>query len=117
MIEKENETSADYALKSVPTARLAAMTDNLDPAEMEQRIGPMFDRVQSELGGGHTNLATPIVTYVEIDAGMAVVVGFGHDGALPSTLEVADLPAASTVCEVHLGPMSDIHESWHALHK
>lgn len=117
MIEKENEMSADYVLKPVPAVRLAALTDTLDASEMDQRIGPMFDRVQSELGDDHTNLATPIATYAEVDAGMAVVVGFSYDGAAPSTLEIVDLPAATAVCGVHLGPMSGIHESWQALHK
>ncbi len=117
MIEKESEMSADYVVKSVPAVRLAALTDTLDPAELGQRIGPMFDQVQSTLDGAHASLATPIATYAEAEAGMVVVVGFAYNGAPLPGLEVVDLPAATAVCGVHLGPMSRIGESWQAMHR
>ncbi len=117
MIEKESEMSADYVLKPVPAVRLAALTDTLDPAELGQRIGPMFEQVQSELNGAHASLAMPIATYAEVEAGMDVVVGYAHDGAPLPGLEVVHVPAVTAVCGVHLGPMSRIGESWQALHR
>ncbi len=117
MIEKESEMSADYVVKPVPAVRLVALTDTLDPAELGQRIGPMFDQVQAELNGAHASLATPIATYAEAETGMDVVVGFAYDGAPLPGLEVVDLPAATAVCGVHLGPMSRIGESWQAMHR
>ncbi len=117
MIEKENEMSADYVVKPVPAVRLAALTDTLDPAELGQRIGPMFDRVQSQLNAAHASLSTPIATYAETEAGMQVVVGFAYDGAPPPGLTRVDVPAATAVCGVHLGPMNRISESWQSMHR
>jgi len=117
MIEKENEMSADYVVKSVPAVRLAALTDTLDPAELGQHIGPMFDQVRSQLDAAHASLTTPIATYAETEAGMDVVVGYAYDGAPLPGLNLIDLSAASAVCGVHLGPMSRIGESWQALHR
>jgi len=117
MIEKENEMSADYVVKSVPAVRLAAVTDTLDPAELGQRIEPMFTHVQSELRSVHASLAVPMATYAESEAGMDVVVGFAYDGEPLPGLEVVDLPKATAVCGVHLGQMDRIGESWQALHR
>ncbi|WP_187393230.1 GyrI-like domain-containing protein [Arthrobacter echini] len=109
--------SADYVVKRIPSVRLAALTDTLDPATLGQRVGPMFDLVQSELGKVHGSLATALATYSEVEAGMEVAVGYAYDGhALPG-LEVIDLPPATAVCGVHLGPMRSISESWQALHR
>ncbi len=117
MIEKENEMSADYVVKPVPAARLAALTDTLDPAELGQRIGPMFDQVQSQLDAAHASLTTPIATYAETEQGMDVVVGYAYDGAPLPGLTLVDLAAATAVCGVHLGPMTRIRESWQAMHR
>ena len=116
MIEKENDMP-DHVVKPVPAVRLAALTDTLDPTELEQRIGPMFDRVAARLGEVDASLATAIATYAENEAGMDVVVGYGYDGPALTGLETVDLVAATAVCGVHLGPMSTIHESWQALHR
>lgn len=117
MLEKESEMSAGYVVKPVPAVRLVALTDTLDPAELGQRIGPMFEQVQSVLNGTHASLAVPIAIYAEAEAGMDVVVGFAYDGAPLPGLEVVDLPAATAVCGVHLGPMSRVGESWQAMHR
>ncbi len=117
MIEKENDMSADYVVKRIPSVRLAALTDTLDPTTLEQRIGSMFDLVQSELAKVDGSLATALATYSEVEAGMEVVVGYAYDGnALPG-LDVVDLPSATAVCGVHLGPMRSISESWQAMHR
>ncbi len=117
MIEMENEMSADYVVKLVPAVRLAALTNTLDPAELGQHIGPMFDQVQSQLDAAHASLSTPIATYAETEAGMDVVVGYAYDGAALPGLNMVDVPAATAVCGVHLGAMSRISESWQALHR
>ncbi|MDQ2709490.1 MAG: MerR family transcriptional regulator [Actinomycetota bacterium] len=121
MIEKENMVTtenmpADYVVKPVPAVRLAALTDTLDSAELAQHIGPMFDRVQVELDRVHASLATAIATYSEAENGMDVVVGYAYAGAPLPGLGVVDLPAATAVCGVHLGPMDRISESWQAMH-
>lgn len=117
MIEKETQMSADYVVKPVPAVRLAALTDTLDPAEMGQRIGPMFDHAAALLESTHSSLATPIAAYSETEAGMDVSVGFAYDGTPPPDLQVIELPAATAVCGVHLGHVSTIRESWQALHR
>ncbi len=117
MIEKENDMP-DHVVKPVPALRLAALTDSLDPAELGQHIGPMFDRVAARLNQVHASLATPIATYAETEAGMDVVVGYAYPGSPLPGLETVELPAAATaVCGVHLGPMTTISESWMALHR
>ncbi len=83
MIEKESEMSADYVVKAIPAVRLAALTDTLDAAELELRIGPMFDRVQAQLDTTGASLATAIATYAEVGEGMhrwAVENGYEYDG-------------------------------------
>ena len=117
MIEKESEMSGDYVVKPVPAVRLAAVNEVLDPSRLSQRIGPMFDQVRAELDGVHASLAVPIATYAEVEAGMDVVVGYAYAGEALAGLEVVDLPAATAVCGVHLGPMSRIRESWQAMHR
>lgn len=106
-----------HAVKPVPAARLAALTESMDPAEMGQRIGPMFVHVGSVLNEKHSSLATPIATYEETEAGVDVVVGFAYDGRQPTGLQIVDLPAETAVCGVHLGPVSAIGESWQVLHR
>ncbi|WP_157962449.1 hypothetical protein [Homoserinimonas sp. OAct 916] len=66
--------SADYVVKPIPAVRLAAVTDTMDPAEMGQRIGPMFDQVAAILTTARASLATAIATYAETEAGTDVVV-------------------------------------------
>lgn len=117
MIEKENDMSADYVVKQIPSVRLAALTDTLDPTTLGRWIGPMFDRVQSELNKVDGSLATALATYSEVEAGMEVAVGYAYDGRALPGLDVVDLPSATAVCGVHLGPMSSIQESWQALHR
>lgn len=117
MIEKETDMPTDYVVKAVPAVRLAALTATLESAELGQHIGPMFDRVQLRLRGVDASLATAIATYAEVEEGMRVVVGYAYEGPLMADLEQVDLPAASAVCGVHLGPMSRISESWQAMHR
>lgn len=61
MIQKENDMP-DHMVKPVPARRLAALTDTLDPAELGQHIGPMFDRVAARLNQVHASLATTTTT-------------------------------------------------------
>jgi len=117
MIEKENTVSSDYVVKTVPAVRLVARRATLDPAELGNRIGPMFDAVAAGLSHLPGSLATPIATYAEAEAGMEVVVGYGYAGEPPDGAEAVELPQAQAVCGVHLGPMSHIGESWQALHR
>ncbi|MDO5737165.1 MAG: MerR family transcriptional regulator [Propionibacteriaceae bacterium] len=117
MIEKEDAMSTDYVVKPVEAVRLAALSGNLDPTVLETHIGPMFDSVATKLTAVHASLATAIATYAEVEGGMDVVVGYAHDGDAPEGLEIVDLPAATAVCGVHLGPMSRINESWQGVHR
>ncbi|MEO6997903.1 MAG: MerR family transcriptional regulator [Terracoccus sp.] len=117
MIERESDMSADYVVKTVPAVRLAALTGTLEPAELARHIGPMFDQVQSQLADVNASLATAIATYAEAEAGMDVVVGYAYAGPPLAGLKQVDLPAATAVCGVHLGPMSQISESWQAMHR
>ncbi|OFE15603.1 hypothetical protein BA895_22110 [Humibacillus sp. DSM 29435] len=117
LIEKESDMSANYVVKTVPAVRLAALTGMLEPAELGQHIGPMFDQVKSQLNAAGASLETAIATYAEAEEGMDVVVGYGYEGPPLVGLEQVDLPAATAVCGVHLGPMSQINESWQAMHR
>ena len=117
MIEKEDNMSTDYVVKPVEAVRLAAVFDTLEPTELEKHIGPMFDKVAESLTAVHASLTTAIATYAETEGGMDVMVGYAFDGDAPEGLEIVELPAATAVCGVHLGPMNRIHESWQALHR
>jgi DNA-binding transcriptional MerR regulator len=117
MIEKENTVSPDYVVKTIPAVRLVARTATLDPTTLGEHIGPMFDAVAAGLRHIPGSLATPVATYAETEAGMDVVVGYAHAGDPPEGVESVDLPEAAAVCGVHLGPMTQIGESWQALHR
>ena len=117
MIEKESDMSTDYVVKTVPAVRLAALTGTLEPAEMGGNIGPMFDQVTSRLQAADASLVTAIATYAEAEEGMDVVVGYAYAGSPLDGLEQVDLPSATAVCGVHLGPMSQIGESWQTMHR
>ena len=108
---------SEYVVKDLPAVRLAALTATLDFDVVGERIGPMFDEAQEALGRDFADLETPIATYDMTDDGMDVVVGYGHVGPPPASLEIAELPAVAAVCATHLGPMSGIRASWDALHR
>ena len=91
MIERESEMTIDYVVKPIPAVRLAALTDTLEPAELSERIGPMFDQVQTTLTGVHASLATPIATYAEAETGMDVVVGYAYAGPPVPGVSVVEL--------------------------
>ena len=118
MIEKEHSMPTEYVLKSQPSLRLLAKTATLDPERMGEHIGPMFDAVADALGHAPGTLETPVASYALTDEGMDVVVGFATSlTEAPAGTELIDLPAAETVCGVHLGPMTTIHESWQQMHR
>lgn len=116
MIEKENTMSADYVVKTLPAVRLVAATAILQPGELGEHIGPMFEAVAAELSQGNVQ-GTPIATYSETEAGMDVAVGYENAGPAPDHTEIIDLPETTAVCGVHLGHMADIQASWQDLHR
>jgi len=117
MIEKENTMSPDYVVKTVPSMRLVAKTATLDADRLGEHIGPMFDAVAAALRHISGSLSTPIATYAESEAGMDVVVGYAYSGPAPDGTEVVELPEATAVCGLHLGPMTGIRASWQDLHR
>ncbi len=117
MIEKENTMSPDYVVKTVPSLRLVARTATLDTDTFGERIEPMFEAVAAGLRRIGGSLSTPIATYAETEAGVDVVVGYAYAGLAPDGTEVVELPEATAVCGVHLGPMTRIQESWQDLHR
>lgn len=117
MIEKESAMSADYVVKTIPAVRLVAHTATLDPDRLGEHIEPMFDAVAAALQHACGSLSTPIATYAETEAGMTVVVGYANPGPAPGGTELVDLPEATAVCGVHLGPMTGIQASWQELHR
>lgn len=117
MIEKEQTMSADYVVKTIPSVRLVGRTATLAPDQLAAHIEPMFDAVGRALTAVGGSLATPIATYAESEAGMDTVVGYAWSGPPPHGTEVIELASASAVCGVHLGPMTDIQDSWQQLHR
>jgi DNA-binding transcriptional MerR regulator len=117
MIEKEDTMSPDYVVKTVPAVRLVARTATVDADRLDKRVEPMFDAVAAASRHICGSLSTPIATYAETEAGMEVVVGYAYAGQPPEGTEVVNLPEATAVCGVHLGPMTRIQESWQDLHR
>lgn len=117
MIEKESTVSPDYVVKTVPALRLVARTATVDAERLSEHIEPMFEAVAAPLRHISGSLSTPIATYAETEAGLDVVVGYAYAGLPPDGTEVRDLPEATAVCGVHLGPMTRIQESWQSLHR
>lgn len=117
MIEQEHDMNADYVVKTLPAARLAAHTALLDTTTLSDHIGPMFKEVGGALRLGPDAAATAIATYDEVESGMNVAVGFTYEGPVPEGIEVMELPETQAVCAVHLGPMETIGESWQGLHR
>ncbi|WP_336644805.1 MerR family transcriptional regulator [Microbacterium sp. USHLN186] len=118
VIEREKRmSSAEFIEKSLPAVRLAARSATVPAEEIGLHVGPMFDLVQAALPDRCGLLETPIAEYRSTDEGMHLTVGYVYAGAPVDGVEVIDLPAVErAVCGIHLGPMSGISESWHALH-
>jgi effector-binding domain-containing protein len=77
----------------------------------------MFGAVEDALPDTCGLLDTPIAEYDLTDDGMHLTVGYAYSGEPLEGLELIDLPAVErSVCGIHLGPMSGIRDSWHALH-
>lgn len=117
MIEKEDTVSKDYVVKTVPAMRLVALTATVNADQLGEHIEPMFDAVAAAMRHICGSLSTPIATYAETEAGMDVVVGYAYAGPPPEGTEVVELPEATAVCGVHLGPMTHVQESWQDLHR
>ncbi len=117
MTTEENTVSSDYVVKTLPVVRLVARRAVLELADLSSRIGPMFDEVAAGLRDIPGSLATPIATYADTGAGIAVVVGYAYAGEPPAGAEVVELAEVRAACEVHLGPVAKIEESWEALHR
>jgi effector-binding domain-containing protein len=108
--------ASEYTVETIAPARLVAVTATLQPDELGDHIGPMFDRVADALGRAPGSLDTPIATYSQTESGTDVVVGYVSDAAAPAGTQLVELPEATAVCGVHLGPMADIQDSWQQLH-
>jgi DNA-binding transcriptional MerR regulator len=117
MIEQENLLLPDYVVKTIPAVRLVARVATIDPGGPSGQVEAMFEAVGRTLRHIPGSLATPIATYSASEGGMEVVVGYVYSDEPPEGVEVVDLPQAEAVCGVHLGPMSQIAESWQALHR
>lgn len=118
LIERENRmSSVEFVEKPLPAVRLAAKTAVVPPTEVGLVVGDMFDAVAAALPDECGLLDVPIGQYTPVDEGMHLTIGYAYTGAPVEGVELIDLPAVpSAVCGIHLGPMSGIQDSWHALH-
>lgn len=118
LIERENRmSSAEFIEKPLAAVRLAARTRTVPVEEVGMHVGPLFDAVEAALPDARGLLETPIAEYRLTDEGMHLTVGYAYGGAPVDGVELIDLPAVpSAVCGIHLGAMSGISETWHALH-
>ncbi|MFD5224129.1 MerR family transcriptional regulator [Microbacterium sp. NPDC058342] len=118
LIESENRmSSAEFVEKSLPAVRLAARTATVPVEEIGLHVGPMFDAVEAALPDACGLLDIPIAEYLLTDDGMHLTVGYAYAGEPIDGVEIVELPAVeSSVCGIHLGAMSGIRDTWHALH-
>jgi len=118
LIESENRmSSAEFIEKSLPAVRLAARTAVVTPEEVGRHVGPMFAAVEQAMPDAQGKLETPIAQYDLVEDSMHLTIGYAYTGEAFDGVEIIDLPAEeSAVCGVHLGAMSGIADSWHALH-
>ena len=118
LIEREKRmSSAEFIEKSLPAVRLAARTAIVPFDEIGLHVGPMFDAVEAALPDECGLLDTPLAEYRATEDGMHLTIGYAYGGDRVDGVELVELPAvASAVCGIHLGPMSGISDTWHALH-
>jgi len=118
LIERENRmSSAEFVEKPLAAVRLAARTKTVPEDEVGLHVGPMFGDVESVLPDQCGLRDTPIAEYDLTDEGMRITVGYAYSGEPIEGMELIDLPVVErSVCGIHLGPMSGIRDSWHALH-
>jgi hypothetical protein len=108
----------EFVEKPLPSVRLAAVRRVVaSQPEVGPVVGPAFDAVADVIGGEPGALDIPIAEYETLtDGGYAIVAGFAYDGPERDGIEIVELPAVdAAVCATHLGSMSGIAESWHAL--
>ncbi|MDQ0614541.1 DNA-binding transcriptional MerR regulator [Microbacterium sp. W4I4] len=118
LIGRENRmSSAEFVEKPLPAVRLVGRTKTVPEEEVGLTVGPMFGAVEDALPDPHGMLETPVAEYDLTDDGMRITVGYAYSGDPIEGLELIDLPAVErSVCGIHLGPMSGIRDTWHALH-
>lgn len=118
LIERENRmSSAEFVEKPLPAVRLVTRTKTVPEDEVGLHVGPMFGAVEAALPDTCGMLETPIAEYDLTDEGMHITVGYAYTGEPVEGLELVDLPFVErAVCGIHLGPMSGIRDTWHALH-
>lgn len=118
LIERESRmSSAEFIEKSLPAVRLAARTATVPVTDIGMHVGPMFDEVEAALPDTCGLLETPIAEYRHTDDGMHLTIGYAYGGEPVEGIDLIDLPAVErAVCGIHLGPMSGISDTWHALH-
>ena len=118
LIESENRmSSAEFIEKPLPALRLAARTATIAPEEVGLHVGPMFEAVRDALPDTPGAFDTPIAEYRLTEDAMHLTVGYAYGGEPLDGIEIVELPAErSAVCVIHLGEMSGIRDTWHALH-
>lgn len=105
--------------KPLPYVRLAALTQTVaTQPEVAGVVGPLFDQVADAIvaSGGEPGL--PIAEYDMNKHGVRITVGFTYDGPAVDGLVIVELPAVeSAFTATHLGAMSTLDDSWHAVHQ
>lgn len=118
-IEKENPMT-EFIEKPLPALRLVQLSERIDEmAEIEERIGPMFDRVNELIDAAGVERVGPgVATYTVVEGGMVAAAAEQiGDAPTPGGLEAAEIdgvPRAVTV-RYAAADLSGIQQAWQAL--
>lgn len=118
-LEKEDVMShTALSTTSLPALRLAQLTASVaDPAEIQQTIGPLFDRVVAAVEAAGLPLERPgVAHYTGTQDGMLIAAAEQVDADHVEGLQIVELPPVPrAVTVVHEGSLATISESWQRL--
>lgn len=115
VIERESAMSEEIEIKTVPAVRVAELSapvGGFEPQFITPVLGPLFDRLMTQLGeAGVACVGAPLAYYENAADGEGLIAHAAApipDDAEPDGLVVTELPEISAASIIHHGPMDDV---------
>lgn len=109
--------TVEFVRRPAPARRVAAVRGHT--GERDQLIDvvpPMFGALAASIAATGACPDIGVAQYDMTEDGMDILVAYDYVGAPAEGFEVVELPALpDAVCGVHLGPMSNVHQTWQQL--
>ena len=115
IIEGESAMAEEIEIKTVPALRVAELSapvGGFEPQFITPVLGPLFDRLMTQLGeAGVACVGAPLAYYENAADGEGLIAHAAApipDDAEPAGLVVTELPEVEAASIIHQGPMDDV---------